>query len=93
GEPVCEISDHTEEGRSATLKSETDLEVMALPPEPFESLLASEAQTSRRMIDLLSRRLKEANVRVAAEGAMNPLDEIEPASRTTAEKGKHGGAE
>jgi membrane protein len=86
GELFGEIADLIQEGRTATTKAETRIEVIILPPELFESLLANDPHTSRRMIDLLSRRLREANVRVAAEGAMYPFDaegEADSASDST----------
>ena len=63
GELFGEIAHLIGEPRTATLVTATECEVVTLPPEIFDRLLATDALVSRRVIDLLSRRLKAANMR------------------------------
>jgi len=74
GELFGEIAELIAEGRSATARAETELEVVVLPPELLRNLIDTDSRTARRLIDLLSRRLKEANIRLFSEGAMSPRE-------------------
>ncbi|HUX38917.1 MAG TPA: YhjD/YihY/BrkB family envelope integrity protein [Rectinemataceae bacterium] len=63
GELFGEIAPLIGEARTATLVASRPCEVVILPPEIFDRLLSTDALVSRRVIDLLSRRLKAANLR------------------------------
>jgi len=63
GELFGEIAHLIGESRTATLVAATNIEVVRLPPAIFDRLLATDALVSRKVIDLLSRRLKASNLR------------------------------
>ncbi len=72
GELFGEIAPLIGEARTATLVASRPCEVVVLPPEIFDRLLATDARLSRRVIDLLSRRLKANNLR--REGLGDDVD-------------------
>jgi CRP-like cAMP-binding protein len=53
------------ESRTATVKAETDIVVMCLPPALFDQLLRSDPTISRTIIENLSQRLKVANEKLS----------------------------
>lgn len=69
GELFGEIAHLIGEARTATLVATADSEVVILTPEIFDRLLSTDAAVSRRVIDLLSRRLKASNVRMETMGS------------------------
>jgi membrane protein len=69
GELFGEMAGLMKEGRTATTKADGEIEVITMPPGVFENLLATDWRIARRMIDLLSERLKRADFRVGAEGS------------------------
>ena len=52
------------EGRAASIKAETDLSVLSLPPELFHIILQIDPDTDQSLIRMLSDRLKTANQQV-----------------------------
>jgi membrane protein len=55
------------EARSATARAEDQSLVLLIPPEVFELYLAADDGAPRRLIELLSERLRRANERIAAD--------------------------
>jgi membrane protein len=60
-----EMSHLLSEARSATAIAKTDIAVLALPPEVFDELIKFDTSLDRNLIQLLSRRLKITNERLA----------------------------
>ncbi|HAN55601.1 MAG TPA: cyclic nucleotide-binding protein, partial [Betaproteobacteria bacterium] len=54
------------EPRTATVKAETDVLLIAFPPLVLEELMASSPQLSRQIIAALAQRLKRMNLTRAA---------------------------
>lgn len=67
GELFGEMAELLGETRTATTRAEDDSLAIALPPEVFHELLDSDLGLSRRMIALLSERLRRANRRALGE--------------------------
>jgi membrane protein len=59
-----EMENSPAEGRSATIKAETDLSVMILPYELFRKVLKSDPDTDQKLIKDLSERLRAADKQV-----------------------------
>ena len=68
GELFGEIAHLIDEARTATLVAASPCEVVVLPPAIFDRLLDSDPLVARKVIDLLSRRLKASNVRFEGIG-------------------------
>ena len=77
GELFGEIAHLIGEARTATLVAATECEVVILQPEIFDRLLATDALISRRVIDLLSQRLKASNLRREVAGRGDTGKEID----------------
>ena len=56
-------------GRSASIKAETDLFVMILPPEVFREILQSDPETDQHLIKTLSDRLRSVNEKVVSSAS------------------------
>jgi len=72
GELFGEIAHLIGESRTATLVAATACEVVILPPAIFDRLLSTDSLVSRRVIDLLSQRLKASNLRFETGGHETP---------------------
>ena len=54
------------EERSATVRAKTDISVFVLPPSLFDAVLKYDTNLDRNLIEHISRRLKNANEKIAA---------------------------
>jgi len=54
------------EERSATVRAKTDISVFVLPPSLFDAVLRYDTNLDRNLIEHISRRLKNANEKIAA---------------------------
>jgi len=61
-----EISYLLSEGRTATIKAKTDASALELPAHLFETILDSDVNMDRSIIESLSRRIKKSNEHIAA---------------------------
>ena len=55
------------EGRSATVKAHTDLQVLVIPPALFQEVLKYSKDADQKIITLLSERLRNINAKFSAE--------------------------
>jgi membrane protein len=61
GEMEYILEGNNHEGRNAYITADTHLSVLALPPELFNIIMKTDPETDRKLINLLSERLRNAN--------------------------------
>jgi len=63
-----EMSHYLSESRSATVKAHTDLKVLVIPPALFQEVLKHSKDMDKKIITLLSERLRNVNAKLSSEG-------------------------
>lgn len=71
GEVFGEMAHIIDEPRTATARAESDAILLELPPDVFDLFLRADADAMRHLADSLATRLKEANLRLSENDAIN----------------------